>query len=356
MKIEKLYPILKSIPDTLFITSTSFEERCLTSLKRSLNSYSTQKVIIFDIKHPERGYYYKQEEHRQKIEKYAKAVCKDNTSIILCTETEISEGLECFKGYLEDFKNPEPKCITIDISTFTKPYIFILLRELTKLLGNNRIRVAYTRTDYTKYGRDEKGKFKGLSWGVRSSEAIPYFEGNGIYYDRKLLVTFLGYEKDRAERILEKIKPDITYWIIGTPPGYSKDKVFPSERLNKDLLKLYTTDGNKFRQNAYDPFETKRILEKICRENPNCSITISPLGTKAQALGIFLFALENPRISPRIFYATPIAIMINIILPGRVKLRLIYMNFICLRKCSFSQHICFRIIIRHLKKPNGTKY
>jgi len=306
MKIEKLYPILKSIPDTLFITSTSFEERCFTSLKRSLDSYSTRNVIIFDIKNPERRYYYEQEKHRQIIEKYVKTVCKDKTNAILCTEAEVIEGLKRFQGYLEDFQDPNSKYITIDISTFTKPFLFVVLRELTKLPGNNRIRVAYATADYTKYGRDEKGKYRGLSWGVRSSEAIPFFEGNGIYYDRKLLITFLGYEKERSEGVLKKVEPDITYWIIGVPPGFSKDKVFPSERINKKLLKLYTIDGNKFRQNAYDPFETKKILEKICRENPDHSVTISPLGTKTQALGIFLFALENPRISPKIFYATPV--------------------------------------------------
>lgn len=306
MKIEKLSPISGSIPDTLFITSTSFEERCLTSLKRSLDLYSTQKAIIFDIKNPERGYYPAQESHRQKIKEYIKTICRGESSFILCAETEITEGLERFRSYLEDLQDIDSKNITIDISTLTKPYIFVLLRELTRLPGNNRVRVVYARADYTKYGRDEKGRFRGLSWGVRSSEAIPFFEGNGIYYDRKLLATFLGYEKERCEAVLRKIEPDITYWIVGTPPGYPKDKVFPTERLNKKLLNLYAIDGNISRQNAYDPFETKKILEKICRENPNCSVTISPLSTKTQALGIFLFALENPHISPRIFYATPI--------------------------------------------------
>jgi len=305
MEIEELKTLREDMPDDMFITCVGFEERCIKSLLSSEN-YKAENIIVFD--------YYESEgkkeisrikTNRKIILENARARIKNEKNIFLLrsSRTDPRDGyykiLEICRilGFSTVSRN---LAITIDISVFTKSYLLVLFKTFESL-GKNRIRAIYTEPAYYYPER--------LTLGVKSPpKYVPFYNGNLSPLKPALLFLFCGFEGERAYAVWEYVEPEKTIAFIGNP-GYQSEYPEIAQRLNQYLindLEIEKEKGSKIMEvSARDPDDVCNRLESLWSENQNYNILICPLGTKLQALGIYLFIQKNPTAHAQIIYATP---------------------------------------------------
>ena len=189
--------------------------------------------------------------------------------------------------------------IALDISCFTKPYFFYLIK-----LFKERFKVDYMKVFYTE---PQSYLFPGgIYSSYRSSVGpltileIPGFSGYEVRREKRVLVILLGFDGDLSKEINEDISPSETLVVNGFPsysPKFKDISLVANEKLTSDKdVKIKFSKAN-------NPFEVFNLLESIKKQNENTFINIAPLGTKPMALGACLFALYYPEV--RVVYPMP---------------------------------------------------
>jgi hypothetical protein len=293
---KRVGPIENSSPDDLFIACVSFEPRCLnvsTSLKKE---YKTCQFLLIK--------YYGEDPLKHKHEGILKNVLKNHIEGPLreiepenCDKYELSG----FINFLHAFSNENPSLtrITIDISTFTKQYLLILLRHIRSNYPNATIRLLYTPGYYNTR--------QSLSWGIKDITYLPLFGSiDKIDSLKNILILLLGYEGERAYAIWKYIDPDLTVAVIGSPPSHHGADL-PSRSANRIILSHPNTIEEEIP--SLDPNCTRDLLNRwyFNEKYENYMFSIAPLGTKMQTVGLYLF-FEESNNAPRaqIIYASPL--------------------------------------------------
>lgn len=302
VEIEELETFRKDMPDDLFITCVSFEERCTKSLLHSEN-YKAKNIIVFNY-HESKKEIARRKANRKTILQNAKTRVKDEKNIFLieCSRSNPREGYYKFLELCRmlGFSTVSRKlAITIDISVFTKSYLLVLFKAFESL-GKNRISAIYTEPAFYYPER--------LTLGVKSIGYVPFYNGNPTPLKPNLLFIFCGFEGERAYAIWEYVEPQKTIAFIGKP-GYQPTYPLIARELNRNLIngleKVEKGVSKVIEVSPRDPAEVCSKLEFLWRENQNYNILIAPLGTKLQALGIYLFTLKNPSAHAQVICATP---------------------------------------------------
>jgi len=177
------------------------------------------------------------------------------------------------------------------------------LKYLETELGVETIRVSYTEplAYATAFG-------KALSYGIDRTVYLPYAAAS--YRSRGVgLIAFLGHEKQRLEYIIQELEPDVSVIVIGEP-GFSRDMVEDSKRINESLLGRSTYD-HQYRlakvpandlQGTVDALRDE--LERMKRRGCD-SVYLAPLGTKVQALGIDILRRAQVGVRMLLAYSIP---------------------------------------------------
>jgi len=189
--------------------------------------------------------------------------------------------------------------VGIDISCFTKPYFFYLIKLLKERYQIKSIDVFYTEPQSYIF---PKGLFTSYhsSSGPLTVREINGFNGLEVRDSKKILIILLGFDGDITQEINEDVSPMETFVVNGFPgyaPKFKDISLVINEKLttNPDISILYSRANN--------PFEVYNLLEKVKKEGKNCFLNIAPLGTKPMALGACLFAIHNPDV--RVIYPIP---------------------------------------------------
>jgi hypothetical protein len=297
--VNEIGQIENDKPDDLFICSTSFEERCTNAVQRLNDNYTARRCLIVR---------YLAEDQDGLREKHHSIICnnlyhhienKKELTTKFFDKYDPYSSWDSLKDYCKDFKSLER--ITIDITTFTKAYLLNLLGYLRDRYPKAKFRIVYTKGIYSEN--------EPLTWGVKNITILPHYGRKWRDKKNSVLVLFLGYEDDRAYGIKEYIDPFKTIAVIADPPTYmGADK--PSKVFNAAIL----NDPEKIKINfsAMDPFETKNKLSELykSKEHEALGFFISPLGTKMQVVGVYLFFEEeiNPNLGAaraQIVYSLP---------------------------------------------------
>lgn len=215
-----------------------------------------------------------------------------------------SEGIKKFLVFLED-KNIKlvDKEIIVDITVFTIPYFFLLIKALRERFNISKFHVIYTEPE--KY-RDE-GSSNGiiLTEGLDRIESIPGFFGSSVN-SKDALIVILGFEGKRSIEIFYDVSPELTYAVNGFPsfqPGWHKISL----EANLRFLRESRAFEHLFFASAVDPFETREVLSQIIEELEesirDLNSIIAPLGTKMQAFGVLLYAFQNKAV--KVIYPFP---------------------------------------------------
>jgi hypothetical protein len=148
-----------------------------------------------------------------------------------------------------------------------------------------------------------------LDRGVLNVEYLSEYPGDHDSQLPHMIVTFPGFSRDRARRIIAKVDAEFmidfahapVVWMISVPPA-------PKNRWRVAAIRYIQGIPEKHEErevSTFDPRETLLALEQIyAKSGLDSNITISPLGSKMQAIGIALFCYAHPDV--RAAFARPV--------------------------------------------------
>ncbi len=283
-------------PDDVFICCSSFEERCLGSINK-FDNYQYKQGYIFVYDEPDEI----RDRHLEQMKEKLKP-CGPNKEIPATTSDPISAIAELGQE-ISNLHLDSSSIITVDITTLTKSHLLLLLRALDQLGLMCSLRIIYTEPkDYV------TDLYLSMSIGIKESNSILSFINVQSLSKPILLLIFLGYEGDRAMALYNDLNPNAT--LLVTPnPAYHEEWEGRTESLNRNLINLVGKE-NIINSNPLDPAKVCSTLTCIFKENGSYDLRkwnccIAPLGTKPQALGLYLFWRKYP-MQFSIIYASPL--------------------------------------------------
>ena len=295
IEIEYLTKLNEYGPDDLFVCCASFEGRCVSSISRVGVDFRTRFAVIFLI---EESLYKKQvETNLFRLQSELGKRATEGIFVIKCRRDDPIEGIDRLRNIWERCKprDSDEPFITIDISGFTKIYLFELLHYLVVELNLGVPRVLHTTQTYlpTK-----------LTRGVQQITTINNFFGSISYEKQTILILLLGFEPDRSLAVWKQFNPSRTIALITNPPRYGNLNYLKYARENNSYL-LSQPHIEVRDVPADSPYAVKNVLESIYNDTRgSLNMVIGPFGTKPQVVGVFLFCLEHPKV--QVVYSFPV--------------------------------------------------
>ena len=295
IEVERLTRLNEYGPDDLFFCCASFEDRCLSSISKMGVDYRTIFAIIFVIEEP---LYKKQvDTNLFRLQSELGKRTSKGIFVISCQKENPVDGIAQLKNVWRQYspRNSDKPYITIDISGFTKIYLLELLHYLVIELNLGIPRLLHTTQLYlpTK-----------LTRGVEQITTIPNFFGSPSLEKQTILVMLLGFEPERALAVWKHYNPSKTIALITNPPRYGNlDYLKYAQENNSYLLSQPSVEVRDVP--ADNPYAVKNVLEAIHNDTRDSfNMVIGPFGTKPQAVGVFLFCLEYPKV--QVVYSFPV--------------------------------------------------
>lgn len=284
------------VPDDLLVCCSSFEKRSVVVAGLLADGYRCVRSAVLDYgPSPElRG----TEGLSQPgvLAARLREVSAVAPEVIACARGDASRGVAEVDRVLRRIGVPRVvRNITVDISSLNKQYQLCLLRLLDSSRRFGKLQVVYTAPG--------EYKPKMLTKGVLRITSVPGCEGTFDPRKRKALITFLGFDRDRALCVWNHLEPEKTIPIVGfhgTRPTWTAR----AREHNASLLsKPGVAEPLVFP--CYDPFEVWRRLADLYGElAAEFNVAIMPLGTKPQVLGLFLL-LSKTLANVKVIYPVP---------------------------------------------------
>lgn len=282
------------------IVNASFEERSSYGIRKLLQQYSVEIEQAFILIFEETSTEEKRHSREEQLN-YIRSLLQEHCDgvkihVVQCMRKSPLDGIGQLEQYLDRKCDQNPNGL-IDISTLTRFYLLELLRLLQQKKGYlNNATLLYTSV---KYG---SGK---LTKGVRNITTMPHFRG---YLNPSLpttLISFLGFESDRALGVLEEYEPELTFGLITDPPEGLENY---EERAREENKLLLSRPGVKtIKIPAYKPKEVNdrlnMLYQQVSETRKELNFVVVALGTKPQTLGLYDFWSSHRDI--RITYAYP---------------------------------------------------
>jgi hypothetical protein len=292
---DRVFTVDQSNEDHVLIVSASWEERCL-GLARRLGDYRCRAAVLSAYETPSA----KRERHIPELLVHLSRVSRGRVHRISASHTNPLQNVRNIIQLVRSI-NSQPR-LTIDISTFTRKHLLLLLQGLdhARLLAN----CQFFHTEPADFDTQDD---EPISQGISSVKAIETYIGHNQPSRDSLLILFLGYEGRRALALWEHLEPNVTLPVIPDPP-YKQEWRNRTETQNSYLLS-YLPKENIHRSHSLQPADTEGLLDRLeVSEVFNAekfNYRIAPLGTKAQTLGIYRFCRKHPGLAT-VMYASPV--------------------------------------------------
>jgi len=188
--------------------------------------------------------------------------------------------------------------VALDITLFTKPYFFWILKYLSVYVGISNVSAYYTEPESYRYSAGTFDSYQS-TYGPLHVREMPGYPGEGRAVGSRLLVVLLGFDGQLSTAINDDVAPNKTIVVNGFPsycPKFKDISLVNNERLVAGARSVMYAP-------AHNPFETYNLLQHIRDKREDAVMTIAPLGTKPMALGACLFAISNEDV--RVVYPLP---------------------------------------------------
>ncbi|HUT68894.1 MAG TPA: hypothetical protein VMW86_10170 [Dehalococcoidales bacterium] len=293
-EIKSLPRLNKRGADDLFISSASFEERCLSSAALMGVDFLTKYAVIFNVEDP---LYKKQvEKNMFRLQTELRKKTTEGIFVVSCQRGNPVDGIQQMAAILKQCKlNADGgPYITVDISGFTKIYLLELLHFLVIERELGMPRLLHTTQRYLPTR---------LTRGIEQITTIPHYFGSPSMDRETALVLFLGFEPERALAIWKQYNPAKTIALITNPPRTGNpDYLKYARQNNADLLSKSSVEVRDVP--ADNPYAVKTVLDAIYEETKDSfNMVIGPFGTKPQVVGLFLFCREHRK--AQVIYSFP---------------------------------------------------
>ena len=268
----------------LLICSASFEGRCL-AVASSIDLSRIDKALVCRYS----GYAELSVDNNKKLlevlKNKAMDISFDKDAPLSIYDTLYDAILEC-----------HPQSVIIDISTFTRETILIILM-LFKQESFKDIEVTLCYVPADRYSDCIGGNTNDiwLSKGVNDIRTVLGYAGSFTSLKKILLIVLVGFEKERAEILINSFEADKLYLGCVPPQESHSEELSAINRENFDRLVSLVGECNTFEFSCRYLQQTYDELKKIIDENKdNYNIIISPMNNKLSTLAVANVALENP--------------------------------------------------------------
>ena len=277
------------LPCGLFVCSSSFETRCL-SIPRTLCRGDFAKALI--LVNTDRLSYVK-ENRDLLLDHFSSAAQVVDIQIQdpLQTADRLCSALVSARSAGEV---PE---IVVDVTTFTHESLLILLKLLQIHFSESSVTVVYASA--SEYSVGDAIEDKWLSKGVVCVRTVLGYPGTVLPSRQTHLVLLVGYEHQRATRLIEILEPSSLSLGYGKPGSTTTDKDKDASRHYAELVKRtagFCTEVTTFEFSCNDPFETRDIILRQCTRNSGKNIVLAPMSNKMSTIGAALAAFSRESI------------------------------------------------------------
>ena len=311
-EIQKFNPRVGSAygPDDLFLCALGFEPRCLALPKMlAENGYRSERAVFFEYD----TNVDENEVNRHELTKHLNVI-SDNVQPLSLSNPDYPNEL---RGILETLSSgtlgTDPR-ITFDLSVSANRIVVTTMAILCE--AETYLNVIYseaatyhpTKTEYEVEPSDWQNESQlGLERGV--GDVRPSREFPGQHFDQlpDALLLFPTFKAERSRAVIAFVDPSLVgvqgeqvVWLVGVPPH-------PEYKWRIDALKeINGLTDNDFQHEVSTLHyrETLSRLESIYGQLwDRYKLTLSPIGSKMQALGSSLFCYMHP--DTRIVFAIP---------------------------------------------------
>ncbi|MCP1299409.1 hypothetical protein NK356_09545 [Chryseobacterium sp. S0630] len=293
MKVQfsNLYSVINNID--LFICSSGFETRS-KSFPLALDVDRVKNGFIFHIDENYTVSYENLKELENRMP-YLKTIQHPKNNPLETYDII----LEKLTGFYKD-QNPHEKLnIIIDITTFTREVLLILLKALNNewYLNRSNIQLVYTPA--------ENYPCEWLTRGIRYIRSIFGYSGMILPSKKLMLVILNGFENERTEEIINSFEPNA---ILLGRPSYEESI---NEQLSNRGKANFDEIKQKYQSNIIGEFEfscmeiekTIKVVENLIKTHgEEYNIILSPLNNKISTIAVAFVALKNENI--QICYAS----------------------------------------------------
>lgn len=299
-----------ALSEDLFLCALGFEPRCLT-LPCLLNETGYRA---------DRAYYFKYPTNLDdnavnlpELERHLRAIAPKVEPVDV-DEPDFPNRLRAILDLVMGDGSALPPRITLDISVTANR---LILRCIKVLLEYDVIvRVVYAEAEVYHPTRDEyeqdepkreKEALLGLEQGV--SDVVPSIDYPGAALDPlpDSVILFPSFNAERSKAVISFVDPslltspgDKVVWLLGIP--HLPDDIWRLEAVKR--INGISQDAPQHKVSTFDYKETLQALGQLYAErSERHNITLSPLGSKMQALGAAMFCYIHPDV--RIIFAMP---------------------------------------------------
>jgi len=289
--------------DSLFICCSSYEERSTLGVRRLSPEYrSDYSFICLASEYERKG---KAPQYYEEIRTCLETACQQKPQTYRFRIEDSIGSVNTLDRQLGRLRDENPlRAVTIDISTFPREELLLLLRYLDNHVNRGQIRLLYGEP--AMYATEEAAiEDRWLTRGVKSVHSIPGFGGIQFPGRPKILVIILGHEGERTHISIRRHQPDEVILIPQGQQQHHEGLRQISERENQRIVRLY---GKERLWSTGLPSrgvtETSTVVSEIFKQyRYSHNVFIAPNGTKLQLMGVYLVARQVPEI--QITYAVP---------------------------------------------------
>lgn len=269
----------------LFICSASFEDRCL-AVASSIDLRMIETALVCRYS----GYAELSEDNNTKLleilAEKAKGISFDKDAPLSIYDTLYDAILEC-----------HPKSVIIDISTFTRETILIILMLFKQeAFKDIEVTLCYVPADrYSDCNGENNTNDIWLSKGVNAIRTILGYAGSYTSLKKTLLIVLVGFEKERAEILINSFEADKLYLGRVPPRESHNEELSKINKANFDRLVSLVGECNVFEFSCRYLQQTHDSLKEIIEANKeDYNIIISPMNNKLSTLAVANVAFEYP--------------------------------------------------------------
>ena len=296
--------------DDLFLCALGFEPRCLELPKQLAESgYRSERVVIFEYD----TNIDENEVNRQELTQYLNVISDNIQPLSLSDPNYPNELLRILESLSSRTSKTDPR-VTFDLSVaanrivVTTMAILLQAEVCLKILYSEAATYHPTKSEYdTEPSVWTNESELGLERGVGDVKTSREFPGQHMDQLPDAIVLFPTFKAERSRAVIASVDPSLIgmqgeqiVWLVGIPPRQEN-------RWRIDALKEInnlTPNDVQYEISTLDYKQTLSSLESIYGHlSDGYKLTLSPIGSKMQALGSSLFAYVHP--DTRIVFAIP---------------------------------------------------
>jgi hypothetical protein len=203
---------------------------------------------------------------------------------------------------LKDIPEYPATTYVVDVTSFTHEALLILLRVLQATVRpSDNVTGLYNAASEYSVGAAATDKW--LTKGVGEIRSVLGYPGKIVPTQKVHLIVLVGYEMERAERIIGAYEPTILSLGYGSPLESISP---PLHELNKKFHRTLSEKNKgvalEFMFSCENALEAKESVEKQAGSIPGYNVFVAPMNTKISTVGVGLAAFNNPAM--QLCYAT----------------------------------------------------